>query len=176
MTKMHNPAEGKTWVRSWCDSTRRLTRFLNPIKCFKINLRKGGILSKLIDHSFDQLTLAYRFSGKLLLRTEIPLSDKFLHQLIQKGYFTPIPSISKTFFTLKCKRCNNQKQSLFAKFPCKTCQESHFYCRKCIEMGKVIECEPLYYWTGLTPEYPKIDEPCTWQGKLADNQVEAASR
>lgn len=138
-------------------------------------------LKKFNDSSFQlshkqELKLAYRFFGKLLLRKEIPLPDDLFQQLITHRYFTPTQSIKKSFWQIKCQRCNNQKRSLFARFPCELCKEQHIYCRKCIEMGRVIECEPLYYWTGLQPTYPPIDEPCTWNGKLADNQIHAAER
>src|SRR5690625_2408381 len=123
-----------------------------------------------------KLELAYRFYGKLLLRKEIPLQDDFFQQLISHRYFTPTTSIQKGLFKATCLRCNNQKRSLFAKFPCYTCADEHIYCRKCIEMGRVIECEPLYYWTGPSPIYPQIDDPCTWQGKLAHNQLQASQR
>lgn len=129
--------------------------------------------------SFSQekkLELAYRFYGKLLLRKEIPLQDDFFQQLISHRYFTPTTSIQKSLFKVRCLRCNNQKRSLFAMFPCYTCDDEHIYCRKCIEMGRVIECEPLYYWTGPSPVYPQIDDPCTWQGKLAHNQLQASQR
>lgn len=134
------------------------------------------------DYSFDKLSkskelkLSYRFFGKLLLKKEIPLPDDFFQLLITHGYFTPKKSIKKNFLKIQCQRCNNQKRSLFAKFPCQLCNDQHIYCRKCIEMGRVMECQPLYYWTGITPAYPRINDPCTWKGKLADNQLEAAYR
>src|SRR5699024_4093020 len=102
--------------------------------------------------------------GKILLRSEIMLQDHFYLQLKTLGYFTPTPSIKRNIFKIECQRCNNQKRSLFAQFPCLTCDKRHFYCRKCIEMGMVIECEPLYIWTGISPTWPQIDEPCTWVG------------
>lgn len=120
--------------------------------------------------------LAKRFFGKLLLRREIPLSDLNFHQLVSHRYFSPTPSIQKKTFRYICSRCNNQKRSLFGKLPCHVCQVMHTYCRKCIEMGRVIECEPLYHWTGPSPLYPSIPEPCSWNGQLADNQIEAAKR
>lgn len=124
----------------------------------------------------QELALAYRFYGKLLLRKEIPLQESLFQQLITHHYFTPIQSINKRMWKNTCQRCNNQKRSLFAEFPCSLCDKFHLYCRKCIEMGRVIECEPFYRWTGITPSYPKIADPCTWEGQLAHNQVEAAQR
>lgn len=135
-------------------------------------LQKNGFpLAQPVEHQ-----LAKRFFGKLLLRHEIPIPDDLFYQLVNHRYFSPTPSIQKQRFQLTCLRCNNQKRSLFGKLPCHSCQDMHWYCRKCIEMGRVIECEPLYRWTGLRPTYPPISEPCTWNGQLADNQINAAKR
>lgn len=120
--------------------------------------------------------LAIQFSGKLLLRREIFLDEKRLQQLIDVAYFTPIRSIERKKFTSQCQRCGNQKRSLFANIPCPACEETHLYCRKCIEMGRVMECELLYFWTGLEATWEQHDNPCTWEGELTIEQDKAAKR
>src|SRR5699024_10301384 len=92
--------------------------------------------------------LSVYFSGKLLLRQEIPLAEADFQQLLVNGQFSAVPSISQTLFLTKCHRCGNRKRSLFGHIPCQRCYKTHLYCRKCIEMGRVLACEPLYIWTG----------------------------
>jgi len=125
----------------------------------------------------DQLLdLANHFFGKLLTRHEIPLQEPFFQQLLSSACFTPTPSIIQRQFYHECQRCYNRKRSLFATLPCISCKEDHVYCRKCILMGRVIECEPLYYWSGVEPIWPEIENPCAWTGKLTDAQEHAARR
>lgn len=122
-----------------------------------------------------QEILASRYEGKLLLRTEILLDQKLFQTLLSLKYFIQIPSIIKQNTLLTCQRCNNKQQSLFALLPCHTCELEHVYCRKCIEMGRVIECEPLYFWQGKMLSWPKYDKACVWSGELSVNQALAAA-
>src|SRR5699024_2709933 len=78
--------------------------------------------------------------------------------------------------TKGCMRCGNTKRSLLGKITCAACHHTHFYCRKCIEMGRVMECESLYQWTGRKPIWLKHDSPCTWKGNLTKAQQRAANR
>ncbi|HEX6594293.1 MAG TPA: DEAD/DEAH box helicase family protein [Bacillota bacterium] len=121
-------------------------------------------------------TQSVYFSGKLLLRQEIPLAEKNVQQLMETGQLTAIPSISQTLFSSKCNRCGNRIRALFGHIPCQRCQTTHLYCRKCIEMGRVLACEPLYVWTGKDPDWPIHEQPCTWEGDLTDVQQRAADR
>lgn len=120
--------------------------------------------------------LAVRFSGKLLLRREIPLDEKHFQQLLNSGFFTSKPAMIRKKFNCQCQRCGNQKRSLLANIPCPSCGKTHFYCRKCIEMGRVMECEQLYYWTGPEAVWVRYENPCTWDGSLTAEQRKAAER
>src|SRR5690625_927971 len=119
---------------------------------------------------------AYRYAGKLLLRHEIPIDDHNLNNLIEENIFQRIPSFFNRFLAKGCMRCGNTKRSLLGKITCAVCQHTHFYCRKCIEMGRVMECESLYKWTGRKPIWLKHDSPCTWKGNLTKAQQQAANR
>ncbi len=125
---------------------------------------------------FPENEFIQRYSGTLLLRREIPINDSPFEQLLKRSYFTPTLSIKKNFFHYQCQRCGNQKRSLFGNIPCITCGKEHLYCRKCIEMGRVMECEPLYEWTGPQSEWPEHANPCTWDGELTAAQQHAADR
>lgn len=120
--------------------------------------------------------LPHRFSGKLLLRKEIPLDEETFQLLLSATSITAIKSIISKKFSHQCQRCGNQKRSLFASAPCPSCKKTHLYCRKCIEMGRVIECESLYYWTGEAPVWVQHENPCSWDGLLTNVQQKAADR
>lgn len=115
------------------------------------------------------------FSGKLLLRTEIPLDDDIIQQFLIMKLLTPTKSIKRKNFTHQCLRCGNQKRSQFASIPNQS-NKPNLYCRKCIEMGRVIESEPLYFWTGKSPDWPQHQNPCTWDGQLTPVQQRAADQ
>src|SRR5699024_12727260 len=95
-------------------------------------------LSSQIEKTPDDL--ATRFSGKLLLRREIPLDEKHFQHLVDSGLLTSKPAMQRKRFTCQCQRCGNKKRSLLANIPCPSCEKTHAYCRKCIEMGRVTEC------------------------------------
>lgn len=120
--------------------------------------------------------LARVFAGKQLLRTEIPLSEDFFQHLLSENFFQAIPSFDNKKLTKQCRRCGNDKQSLLGIIPCEICHQTHLYCRKCIEMGRVMVCEPLYIWTGARPDWPIHDHPCTWKGELTVYQNQASQR
>lgn len=120
--------------------------------------------------------LAEQFSGKLLLRREIPLNEHTFQQLLTSSYFTPLPPITQKGLSHQCQRCGNQKHFLFADMPCASCGTTHLYCRKCIEMGRIMACEPLFYWTGPEVQWKKHQDPCTWHGELTVEQKQASLR
>ncbi|ASK62721.1 DNA/RNA helicase [Virgibacillus phasianinus] len=124
----------------------------------------------------SELTLALRYSGKLLLRKEIPLDHATFQQLLNQQQFIPHASIIRKFSGPKCNRCNNQKRSLFGIIPCQICRKQHLYCRKCIEMGRVLECESLYSWQGSKPDWLSHANPCSWIGELTKRQKLASER
>lgn len=124
----------------------------------------------------DLINYSKRFSGKLLLRQEIELDDETFQLFLAHNLFKAIPSIEQRLFTYKCQRCGNEKRSLFNELPCGLCQKNHVYCRKCIVMGRVLACQPLFYWIGPEVDWPKYTSPSTWQGELTVAQQKAADR
>lgn len=121
-------------------------------------------------------TLASRLEGKLLLREEIPLSNMYFHQLLIQNYLVPVPAVQRHFLGFICTRCQNRAKHLFAMMPCSRCNHTHVYCRNCIEMGRCMTCEQLYYWNGPAYKWRKHDAPCTWLGKLNHAQKLGADR
>jgi len=119
--------------------------------------------------------LSKLYSGKYLLRNEINLSNSHLKQLLLRGYFKTTNTIETTIFNNKiCLRCHNEKPSLFATIPCAKCHQIHYYCRKCIHMGRVLQCESLYYWNGPQYQWSKGNNSLTWSGNLTKSQEVAS--
>lgn len=109
-------------------------------------------------------------AGRSLLASELPFSEKILQQ--HEHQIQTTPGISKGW---RCNRCANTTQRLFAAFPCARCKKDCHYCRKCIMMGRVSTCTPLYSWNGPAPEW-EISEPVLqWEGELSPGQ-EVASK
>lgn len=118
-----------------------------------------------------QAEFVFRYAGKLLLEQE------FAPDLASyKHCFSKIPTISRKFGYLQCVRCGNQKPSLFGKIPCEKCHTTHFYCRNCIQMGRVMQCESLYVWSGEVPVWQSHESPLSWDRTLTDAQLHASNR
>ncbi|UOQ45721.1 DEAD/DEAH box helicase [Halobacillus salinarum] len=114
------------------------------------------------------MSIPPQYSGKLLLKAEIP--PEHLNK-----YFTPVPSIEKRFLRRRCKRCGNTASYKFSHMPHAACGKECLYCRNCIQMGRVLECEPLYQATS-NHTWPQILNPCAWEGELTPAQQKAAAR
>lgn len=119
---------------------------------------------------------AKRYAGRLLLRDEIELPDYQLQALIKRGYFKLKPALIKRYFTHQCQRCGNKARHLFGVISCSNCQTAHLYCRKCIQMGRVMSCTPLYYWVGPDPDWTATDKRFAWKGELTKTQSQASDR
>lgn len=117
-----------------------------------------------------------RYDGKLLLQEEFYMPMNRFTMLVSEKILSSIPSISTTRLSTICNRCYNNKSHYFATIHCARCRKEHLYCRYCIKMGRVLECSPLYHWSGPAASWPKHEAPCTWQGELTNAQHHAASR
>lgn len=120
--------------------------------------------------------LANLYDGKLLLREEIHLTNRVFEKLVQQRFLTAVPAMSRINFITTCARCNNQANVFFAQIACEICSATHFYCRNCIQMGRVMECQSLYYWTGPSYKWHRFADACTWEGAIAESQEAAANR
>lgn len=114
--------------------------------------------------------------GKLLRRQEIPLDTNTITRLLENKFIQTRPSIKKKFLTNQCLRCGNQDKLYFAKLPCASCNKTHLYCRKCIQMGRIMECEPLYFWSGPKANWLEHEDPCSWEGELTTAQQTASEQ
>ncbi|WP_244151492.1 DEAD/DEAH box helicase [Halobacillus dabanensis] len=116
-----------------------------------------------------------QFAGKLLLRQEIPLSDEQIDHLVTSSVFTKVDSIEPHLWGHRCRRCGNKASHLFGLMPHTSCKKECRYCRSCIQMGRVLECEPLYVGSSYV-SWTAHENPCAWQGKLTVYQQNAADQ
>jgi competence protein ComFA len=121
--------------------------------------------------------LQHHLSGRFLLQSEIPFSEKELDQHIAQGFVSEKPGIIPFKKSWKCSRCSNTNPQLFAAFPCARCGgKLCTYCRNCIMMGRVSSCTPLFTWTGPEPAISCGHHPLQWEGALSEGQLHASSQ
>ncbi|MCA1011253.1 DEAD/DEAH box helicase [Halobacillus halophilus] len=118
-------------------------------------------------HYYPQL------AGKLLLHCEIPLDEPHLMTALSQNVLIKVPGLDHHFWGFRCRRCGNKEQHLFAEIPHAICGKDCVYCRSCIQMGRVMECESLYFGSSNV-SWPRLENPCAWKGKLTFSQQKAA--
>ncbi|SHF89359.1 DEAD/DEAH box helicase [Ornithinibacillus halophilus] len=124
----------------------------------------------------DLQELTKRYSGKLLLRQEIDMTQDEFSSAIKHQLFSETPPFKSKSFFYQCQRCGNNKKYYLGTIPCAVCQKNHYYCRKCVEMGRVMTCTPLYIWNGPEANWEMHENPCTWSGELTSVQEKASKR
>src|SRR5699024_1020968 len=66
------------------------------------------------------------------------------------------------------------KNHLFGWIPCQRCHTTNLYCRNCIMMGRILQCDYLFEWAKKPYEWPEINESLRWDSTLSDAQQYAA--
>lgn len=135
-----------------------------------LDVKDQTIISQNTNQSFNE------YAGRLLVRSEINITDHKLQKLIDKQLIRKMKAIKQEFFTYNCQRCGNQDQSLFAEMPCLTCEKQSIYCRQCVIIGRVMTCDYLYYFSHTYFSWPKLKQPCTWTGTLGEFQISAVNK
>ncbi|ATH93442.1 DEAD/DEAH box helicase [Bacillus glycinifermentans] len=108
-----------------------------------------------------------------LLKSELPFPDDVIEWHIQKGLIKAEKPIEETTKGFVCKRCGQDQQVLFARYPCYACNKQCVYCRSCVMMGRVSECTPLLTWKGGDQsKWPPVQ--MVWEGILSAGQEKAA--
>ncbi|MFC7321878.1 DEAD/DEAH box helicase [Halobacillus campisalis] len=116
-----------------------------------------------------------QIAGKLLTMQEFPFSPEDVNELVRQSILNKTPSIVTSNGKSVCQRCGNDRSYLFAVFPHSTCKNNTcLYCRNCIMMGRITQCEPLY--EGAAVVWPQHADPCRWGGQLTVSQEAAAQR
>ncbi|HLQ84040.1 MAG TPA: DEAD/DEAH box helicase [Pseudogracilibacillus sp.] len=154
----------------------------NLPKMFKeLNQLEASFISK--DASKKKLfvpielySTAVKYRGKLLTKDELDIPMKKLNYLIKENYIKILPSIIRRNNLPYCLRCENNDDTYFANMDCKKCFKIHLYCRSCLQMNRVIECEPLYYWYDESFIFKEQSNLSRWSGKLSKAQQEGANQ
>lgn len=128
----------------------------------------------LTEEKFDYLVR--KLDGKLLRRNEIDVADELFTKFVQRKWLQKEHGIVRSWYGIRCNRCNNRSKKRFATFSCEKCKRIHYYCRNCIHMGRISECEGLYRWQSIRYSWPKHSAPLTWKGKLTPQQERAATQ
>ncbi|ADU31871.1 DEAD/DEAH box helicase [Evansella cellulosilytica] len=114
--------------------------------------------------------------GRLLLLDELPFSLHEIHAHVSQGMITYEQGVVYEDYRYSCKRCGNNKQSMFATFSCYRCKDECTYCRSCIMMGRVTTCTPLLRWTEKIEEETRTIHTLQWHGTLSFFQKKASSK
>ncbi|UGB30450.1 DEAD/DEAH box helicase [Metabacillus sp. B2-18] len=130
-------------------------------------------ISKNPHFSFSK-KLQQHLQGKELLLTEIPFPLEEIQSHYEQGFIQINYGIRRKQQRLSCTRCGNTNSAFFSSFSCAKCGEQQcHYCRKCIMMGRISECTPLYSWSG-PPFIEKADSKLKWEGQLSKGQAVAS--
>lgn len=96
----------------------------------------------------------------------------YLEPLMQTA--NTIPALEVTKGVITCNRCHNQRLVDFAELPSKN--ESLYYCLNCLNMGRVLQGEHLYFLADQRFSEPAWETSLlTWQGQLSVEQARAAA-
>lgn len=114
--------------------------------------------------------------GKQLLLDDLPSNLTEIQEHYENGYITLRRGITFYRNKPKCERCGNQDPAWFATFPCARCEEVCTYCRKCIMMGRISRCTPLYGWIDVAHLSQAQPIPFAWTGTLSPGQQIASDR
>lgn len=107
------------------------------------------------------------FYGREILKSELPKKFKFDLNTVN----TIASTVEKTG-KIYCGRC----QSLMTPIESQncSCQKSCSYCRNCIQMGKVKQCQPFYNLSEPNFFENKDQDLLAWNGELSTQQKEAS--
>lgn len=85
-----------------------------------------------------------------------------------------LPAVEGPGFT--CNRCNNQTLSDFSELPTLEEQATTVYCLNCLNMGRIIQGDQLYFLPSPPIKQQSFDKPLlTWKGQLSPEQNRVAA-
>ncbi len=153
-----------------------LSRMLKQIDHLEASFEIKDASKKRLSVPLELYATAEKYRGKLLTKDELDLSSNKIKYLIKENYIKILPSIIKRNHRSYCLRCENNEEKYFAKMDCKKCFKTHLYCRSCLQMNRVIECESLYYWYDESIVFSERNNLNHWSGKLSIAQQQGANR
>ncbi|SDI45154.1 DEAD/DEAH box helicase [Natribacillus halophilus] len=124
------------------------------------------------------LELQGLLTGRALLPDEFPFPYTQIESFIRSGYVYLQAGIKRGKSSRhQCQRCGNTKKDWFARYDCAWCNGPCLYCRRCVMMGRVTTCTPLFRWGGpVFSAQERRHDVLAWQGELSPLQRRAADR
>lgn len=109
-------------------------------------------------------------SGRIWLRDFMPFPKEQVEEGIHQGRILVMPGITKE---RTCARCLENSPHTIKPFDCAKCGAICFYCRHCIQMGRVSSCTELITWA--SPSHtPLTSHSFSWNGQLTPLQKRAS--
>jgi late competence protein required for DNA uptake (superfamily II DNA/RNA helicase) len=86
------------------------------------------------------------FTGRIWLKDFTPFPEEQIEHAIAKGDFLVIKGITADG---QCSRCLEKSPHKILSYNCAKCGSICFYCRHCIQMGRISSCTELISWDRL---------------------------
>ena len=114
--------------------------------------------------------------GRSLLEEEIPFKET-LPLYIQQKIVYQTPAMTKIKHRYRCNRCNEHSPQFILPYHCARCGQVCYYCRKCLQLGRVTSCSYLYVCPGQLVDIQETNEQyLDWAGQLSPGQEMASDR
>lgn len=109
-------------------------------------------------------------TGRIWLRDFMTFPNEQVDEGIDQGRIRVMPGITRE---RTCARCLENSPHMIKPFNCAKCGAICFYCRHCIQMGRVSSCTELITWA--SPSYtPPTSHSFSWNGQLTPLQRRAS--
>ncbi|MFD1862215.1 DEAD/DEAH box helicase family protein [Planococcus chinensis] len=111
-------------------------------------------------------------SGRIWLREFMPFPKGQVDEGINCGDITVVQGITAD---RTCARCLESSPQHIHSFSCAKCEGICFYCRHCIQMGRISSCTELVTWA--SPSHtPQQSHSFSWNGRLTPLQLQASEK
>ncbi|MBZ5200486.1 DEAD/DEAH box helicase family protein [Planomicrobium chinense] len=110
-------------------------------------------------------------TGRIWLRNFTPFSKDLIDEHISNGLIAVSKGIGEN---RACARCLETSPQKIISFYCSKCEGDCYYCRHCINMGRISSCTELITWKHPT-QSPQKNHSFAWTGTLTSLQERASS-
>ncbi|MDN7226217.1 DEAD/DEAH box helicase family protein [Planococcus sp. N064] len=114
--------------------------------------------------------LAEFLTGRIWLRNFTPFAKDLIDEHISSGLIAVSKGIGKERV---CARCLENSPQKIIPFYCSKCEDECYYCRHCINMGRISSCTELITWKHPT-QPPQKNHSFAWTGTLTRLQEHAS--
>lgn len=110
------------------------------------------------------------FAGRIWLRQFCPFPEEEIHSALESGMLKLVKGIAES---RQCARCLEKSADKIRAYYCSNCETECFYCRHCLQMGRISSCTELITWAGPSST-PPITHSFDWNGVLSPSQKQAS--